>query len=106
MVLRGKYQAKESARGPPSSRGSTKRIVFGETHMEAVQKRKEEIFRKRQMELQAKLERKEAKRRVLTDSGWTYTPKRALETKIKIPKVIEAKRATIETDEDRPEWVS
>ena len=74
--------------------------------MEAVQKRKEEIFKKRQMELQAKLDKKEAKRRVLTDHGWTYTPKRALETKIKIPKVTQAKGVTIETEEDRPDWVN
>lgn len=38
--------------------------------MEAVQRRKEEIFRKRQQELQQKLQRKEERRRMLSEKKW------------------------------------
>lgn len=40
-----------------------------------VQKRKEEIFKKRQEQLQAKLQKKEYKRKLLSENHWGYTPK-------------------------------
>lgn len=45
-----------------------------------VQRRKEELFQKRQEELKAKLQVKEARRQMLTDCKWSYTPKRRIES--------------------------
>ncbi|CAI2383072.1 unnamed protein product [Moneuplotes crassus] len=46
-----------------------------EARMMQVRKRKEEIFKKRQEELQAKLLKKEYKRKLLSQNNWGYTPK-------------------------------
>ena len=48
-------------------------------YIKAVQRRKEELFQKKQAELKLKLQKKEAKRRLLSSNKWAYTPKRGLE---------------------------
>jgi len=86
---------------PNSSRNMTSRSrknLFEDSHMAAVQKRKQEIFKKRQIELQAKLQKKEAKRKILSDSKWTYTPKNANESPLKAEMVTDSRCGISEDD--------
>jgi hypothetical protein len=61
--------------GMLSSRSNKSGTAPINSHMETVQKRKDEIFRKRQIELREKLCVKEQRRQTLSQNKWNHTPK-------------------------------
>ena len=71
--------------------------------MANVQKRKEEIFKKRQEELKAKLKKKETKIKMLSDFKVSTTPTKGEGYNVRIPTVSEPVD-TIQSEEGRPDW--
>ena len=68
--LAGKSKKRGTSKVDPTTKQSKV-----DTWVSAVQRKKEAIFQKRQEELKAKLQVKEAKRQMLSGSKCSYTPK-------------------------------
>ena len=64
--------------------------------MEKVQRRKQEIFKKRQEELKKKLKVKENRRKLLSENNWSYTPKLRKSTPVKSGLIANPNNGSIE----------
>ena len=66
--------------------------------------RKEEIFKKRQEELKAKLRKKDAKRKFLAEYNYAYTPKIGEESPIKMLTDEKIEQDIANQEDEMPEW--
>lgn len=87
-----------------SSRSNKSGTMPVYSHMETVQKRKDEIFRKRQMELQEKLYKKEQRRQMLSQNKLSYTPKDGVGSPI-VRIYVQHPGFDTEEKKEKPQWI-